>query len=234
MHVVINNQIGFTTPPREARSTTYCTDIAKMLQIPIFHVNGEDPEAVAQVVTLAMDFRSTFGRDVVIDMYGYRRHGHNEGDEPSFTQPVLYRAIAKRPSVRDGYLAHLTPLGDITQAEADAISVKRTEHLEHELSAARSKDFQRRTDWLGGYWKGYVGGPDSEIEDVSTSLDISVLRDVLMRQTQRPGGLQTSPEDAGHPGTPRRQWPGANGRSIGAPPRPLHLLRCSTKACPCA
>ncbi|HKO93367.1 MAG TPA: 2-oxoglutarate dehydrogenase E1 component [Polyangiaceae bacterium] len=197
VHVVINNQIGFTTPAREARSTTYCTDIAKMLQSPIFHVNGEDPEAVAQVVTLAMDFRSTFSRDVVIDMYGYRRHGHNEGDEPSFTQPVLYRAISKRPSVRDGYLENLTREGDITREEADAIAVRRREHLELELSEARSKDFQRRMDWLGGYWKGYQGGPESEIEDVDTSVEPAVLRDLLLRQTRLPEDFQANPKVAG-------------------------------------
>jgi 2-oxoglutarate dehydrogenase E1 component len=194
VHVVVNNQIGFTTPPRESRSTTYCTDIAKMLQIPIFHVNGEDPEAVAQVVQLAMDFRATFARDVVIDMYGYRRHGHNEGDEPSYTQPVLYRAIAKRPSVRDGYLAHLAKLGDITQAEADAIAVKRREHLEQELSEARAKDFQRTLDWLGGYWKGYRGGPDSEVEDINTAVDPALLRDLLLRQTVVPEDFKPHPK----------------------------------------
>src|SRR5262245_38040601 len=96
LHVVVNNQIGFTTSPSEARSSTYATDIAMMLRVPIFHVNGEDPEAVAQVVQLAMDFRHEFKTDVVINMYGYRRLGHNEGDEPSFTQPLLYQTIAKR------------------------------------------------------------------------------------------------------------------------------------------
>jgi len=194
VHVVVNNQIGFTTPAREARSTTYCTDIAKMLQIPIFHVNGEDPEAVAQVVTLALDFRSTFSRDVVIDMYGYRRHGHNEGDDPSFTQPVLYRAISKRKSVRDGYLDHLNQAGDITREEADTIAVRRREHLEQELSEARSKDFQRRTDWLGGYWKGYVGGPEAEVEDVDSSVEPELLRDLLLRQTRLPEDFQANPK----------------------------------------
>jgi 2-oxoglutarate dehydrogenase E1 component len=194
VHVVINNQIGFTTPPRESRSTTYCTDIAKMLQIPIFHVNGEDPEAVAQVVTLAMDFRSAFGRDVVIDMYAYRRHGHNEGDEPSFTQPVLYRAVAKRPSVRDGYLAHLMQLGDITREEADAIAVKRREHLETELSVARAKDFERQPDWLGGYWKGYCGGPESAVEDIETAVDAELLSILLLRQTEIPDDFQPNPK----------------------------------------
>jgi 2-oxoglutarate dehydrogenase E1 component len=96
LHVVVNNQIGFTTPPREGRSTDYATDVARMVQAPVFHVNGEDPEAVARVVRLALDFRREFKRDVFIDMYGYRRLGHNETDEPSFTQPLLYRAIENR------------------------------------------------------------------------------------------------------------------------------------------
>src|SRR5207244_4611155 len=115
LHVVVNNQIGFTTSPAQARSTTYATDVAKMLQIPIFHVNGEDPEAVAQVVRLAMDFRFEFKRDVVINVYGYRRLGHNHGDDPAFTQPALYRAIAKRKPVREGYLDHLLELGGVTR-----------------------------------------------------------------------------------------------------------------------
>ena len=118
VHVVINNQIGFTTPPEQGRSTTYATDIAKMLQIPIFHVNGEQPEAVAQVISLALDFRATFQRDVVIDMYCYRRWGHNEGDEPAFTQPLLYQWIENHKSVRDAYMEHLLALGEVTRAEA--------------------------------------------------------------------------------------------------------------------
>jgi 2-oxoglutarate dehydrogenase E1 component len=139
LHVVVNNQIGFTTGPNEARSTQYATDVAKMLQIPIFHVNGEDPEAVAQVVRLAMDFRHEFKRDVVIDMYGYRRLGHNESDEPTFTQPVLYRAIAERKSVREGYLDHLLQLGEVTREEADDIAAKRREALEKELSQSQKE-----------------------------------------------------------------------------------------------
>src|SRR5207237_4810292 len=106
--------------PTEARSALYATGVAKMLQIPIFHVNGEDPEAVAAVVRLGMDFRKEFKRDVVIDVYGYRRHGHNEGDEPDFTQPLLYAAIKKRKNVRERYLEHLLQMGEITREEADA------------------------------------------------------------------------------------------------------------------
>ena len=115
LHVIVNNQMGFTTSPGEGRSSTYATDVAKMLPVPIFHVNGEDPQAVAQVVELAMDFRAEFQRDVVIDMYAYRRWGHNEADEPSFTQPLVYKAIEQRPSVRDSYLKHLLELGKVTE-----------------------------------------------------------------------------------------------------------------------
>ena len=159
LHVVVNNQIGFTTSPGEARSSTYATDIAKMLQVPIFHVNGEDPEAVAQVVRLAMDFRREFKRDVVIDMYGYRRLGHNEGDEPAFTQPVLYRAIAKRKSVREGYLEHLLKLNGLTREEADAIAAHRRELLEQDLSASQSSK-AGPPDQLRGIWAKYRGGAE--------------------------------------------------------------------------
>ncbi len=144
LHVVVNNQIGFITSPSEGRSSTYATDVAKMLQIPIFHVNGEDPEAVAFVVRLAMDFRHKFQRDVVIDMYCYRRRGHNESDEPSFTQPVLYHTIEKRESVRDSYLEHLLKLDEITREEADRIAKEQTRLLDEELSVAKSDEYVAR------------------------------------------------------------------------------------------
>ncbi len=186
IHVVVNNQIGFTTPPSEARSSTYATDVAKMLQIPIFHVNGEDPEAVAQVVQLAMDFRRTFSRDVVIDMYGYRRHGHNESDEPAFTQPLLYKAIAERSSVRDGYLDHLLQLGEIARDEADQVAIERREQLEQELSEARRADYVRIHDWLGGVWQGYQGGPEEEVVDVETGIPSERTRDLIEKVTSFP------------------------------------------------
>lgn len=194
IHVVVNNQIGFTTPPWESRSSTYATDVAKILQIPIFHVNGEDPEAVAQVVRLAVDFRKTFKRDVVIDMYGYRRHGHNEGDEPSFTQPVLYRTISKRISVRDGYLEHLLQLGGISREEADQIAVERRALLEQELTVARRKDYQRVEDWLGGYWSGFTGGPEAGADDVETAIDPSVLSSLIEKLTSIPAEFTPHPK----------------------------------------
>src|SRR5438105_46160 len=140
LHIIVNNQIGFTTRPNEGRSSAYASDVAKMLSIPIFHVNGEDPEAVAQVVQLALDFRQEFQRDAVIDMYGYRRLGHNESDEPSFTQPLLYDLIRKRKPVREGYLEHLLAFGEITREEADAIGARRRELLEKELSQSQTDD----------------------------------------------------------------------------------------------
>ena len=186
IHVIVNNQIGFTTSPSESRSSTYATDVAKMLQIPIFHVNGEDPEAVAQVVQLAMDFRRTFSRDVVIDMYGYRRHGHNESDEPAFTQPLLYKAIAQRSSVRDGYLEHLLALNEVTREEADQIAIERREHLELELSEARRADYVRIHDWLGGVWQGYCGGRETEVQDVATAISPENIADLMKKVSAVP------------------------------------------------
>src|SRR6516165_1693268 len=142
LHIIVNNQIGFTTSPSQTKSSVYASDIAKMLQIPILHVNGEDPEAVAQVVRLAMDFRRAFKRDVVIDMWCYRRLGHNEGDEPFFTQPVLYRRIQQRKPVREGYLEHLLKLDGVTRKEADEIALRRHDHLERELSQATSATYR--------------------------------------------------------------------------------------------
>jgi len=114
IHIVVNNQIGFTTSPSEARSTRHCTDVAKMIEVPIFHVNGEDPEAVVYVAELATDFRQTFGQDVVIDMICYRRHGHNEGDEPGFTQPIMYEKIRNRISIRELYTEQLVMSGELS------------------------------------------------------------------------------------------------------------------------
>jgi 2-oxoglutarate dehydrogenase E1 component len=186
IHVIVNNQIGFTTPPEQGRSSVYASGLAKMLQIPIFHVNGEDPEAVAQVIRLAMDFRQGFKRDVVIDMYGYRRHGHNEGDEPSFTQPLLYRAIAERKSVREGYLEHLLTLDGVTREEADEIAELRRKHLEDELSVARSEDYVPRAHRYTGIWSGYRGGPESEVEDAETSVSRDRIEALLEKLSRAP------------------------------------------------
>ncbi|MFM2072128.1 MAG: putative 2-oxoglutarate dehydrogenase component, partial [Actinomycetota bacterium] len=120
IHLIINNQIGFTTAPQYARSSLYCSDVAKTVQAPIFHVNGDDPEACARVARLAFEYRQEFHKDVVIDMVCYRRHGHNEGDDPSYTQPLMYKAIAERRSVRKIYVESLVKRGDITLDEAES------------------------------------------------------------------------------------------------------------------
>ncbi|NUN97204.1 MAG: 2-oxoglutarate dehydrogenase E1 component [Candidatus Omnitrophica bacterium] len=194
LHVILNNQIGFTTPPEEARSTPYATAVAKMLQIPIFHVNGEDPEAVAQVVRLALDFRMTFKRDVVVEMYGYRRHGHNEGDEPSFTQPLLYRAIEKRKSVREGYLDHLLALGGVTREEANRIAEERNAHLESELTAARREDYVHPVQSPAGIWRGYHGGLERAAPDADTGVPTERLAELLETLTRLPEGFRPHPK----------------------------------------
>jgi 2-oxoglutarate dehydrogenase E1 component len=194
LHVLVNNQIGFTTSPGEGRTTLYATSVAKMLGSPIFHVNGEDPEAVAECVRVAMDFRRTFKRDVIIDMYCYRRLGHNEGDEPSFTQPVLYRAIEQRKSVREGYLEHMLKLGGVTQEEADEIAKGRRELLERELSEARSETFRLMPDTLHGVWAGYVGGPESSAADVDTGVPKEQLARLLEAQTKMPADFHLHPK----------------------------------------
>jgi 2-oxoglutarate dehydrogenase E1 component len=194
VHVIVNNQIGFTTDPSDARSSPYCTDVAKMLQIPIFHVNGEDPEAVAQVVHLAMDFRHEFKTDVVIDMYGYRRRGHNEGDEPAFTQPLLYKAIRDRKPVREGYLDHLLQLRGVTREEADEIATDRRDHLEKELTAAQSDEYVRVADSLGSLWHGYVGGREKDAPTADTRVDRKKLAQLLARQTELPADFHPHPK----------------------------------------
>lgn len=180
LHVLINNQVGFTTPPEDARSNRYATDVAKMLEAPIFHVNGEDPEAVAQVISLAMDFRREFHRDVVVDMYCYRKLGHNEGDEPRFTQPVMYRIIDARPPVREKYLERLLALGGITQEEADAIAERRKTQLEREFELAKKEEFRSDDDPNKGIWYGYFGGPEPADVD-PTAIPVDQAKRLLSR-----------------------------------------------------
>ncbi len=121
IHIIVNNQIGFTTMPEDSRSTTYATDVAKMIQAPIFHVNGDDPEASLWVTTIAFEYKLIFKKDVVIDLFGYRRHGHNEGDEPGFTQPLLYDKIKTHPSVRKIYEDKIIKEDVLTETEIQQI-----------------------------------------------------------------------------------------------------------------
>ncbi len=190
LHVIVNNQVGFTTNPSAGRSTTYASDIAKMLQIPIFHVNGEDPEAVAQVVNLAMEFRRTFHRDVVIDMYCYRRHGHNESDEPRFTQPMMYKKIDDRKTVRDGYLDRLLKMHEVTSEEADSIAKARREKLDREFEAASNKEnFKPDIQSGEGIWTGYSGGSEDLNADLDTGVAAGKLTYVLEQISTHPEGF---------------------------------------------
>jgi 2-oxoglutarate dehydrogenase E1 component len=190
LHVIINNQLGFTTPPEETRSSPYASDVAKMLQVPIFHVNGEDPDAVAHVVRLAMEFRRRFRSDVVLDMYCYRRRGHNEGDEPSFTQPVMYRAIERRPPVRESYLTHLLTFNGLTREEADRIAAERRSELERELSEARSPRYVSVRETATGIWSDYHGGPGGDGEDVVTAVDRAELTGLIHVLAHVPEGFR--------------------------------------------
>ena len=192
VHVVVNNQIGFTALPQEGRSTAYATDVARMLQSPIFHVNGEDPEAVAQVVRMALDFRRKFRSDVFIDMYGYRRWGHNETDEASFTQPVLYRAIEQRASVRDFYLKKLLSLNAVTAAEAEQIAVDCRQKLELGLAVAKEDKCEIRPV-SKGVWNGYTGGPEPKTEP-DTGVAADRLAGILHKLTEVPAGFHLHPK----------------------------------------
>lgn len=194
LHIVINNQIGFTTDPTDHRSSTYATDVAKMLQIPIFHVNGENPDSVAQVVRLATEFRRTFDKDVVIDMYSYRRRGHNEGDEPSFTQPIMYKAIRARTNVREGYLANLMRPGGVTQEEADSIALERKEFLEKQLKEAAIDDSVVLDATMGGLWQGYQGGTYENATGVISPVNQDRLAYLLEMQTHLPEEFTAHPK----------------------------------------
>jgi 2-oxoglutarate dehydrogenase E1 component len=194
LHVILNNQIGFTTSPEEYRSTSYATGIARMMQSPIFHVNGEDPEAVAQVVRLALDFRQEFQKDVFIDMYGYRRLGHNETDEPTFTQPVLYRAISQRKSVRESYFEHLKQMSGVTAGEAEKITHERHEKLERELAAANQNGSNGHTEFKkGGIWTGYIGGPEPR-EETETGIAPEKISRLLRKLTEIPSDFHLHPK----------------------------------------
>lgn len=154
-HVIVNNQIGFTTNPLNSRSTIYPSETAKMVQAPIFHVNGDDPESVAHVGRMAAEFRATFQRDVVVDMICYRRHGHNESDEPGFTQPLMYKKIRSMPTTRTVYAKRLVNEGVLTQEEADRIQQDFNAHLEDNFQTAKSYK-PNKADWLGGVWEGFT------------------------------------------------------------------------------
>ncbi|HEY2734328.1 MAG TPA: 2-oxoglutarate dehydrogenase E1 component, partial [Polyangiales bacterium] len=194
VHLVINNQIGFTTVWQDSRSTRYCTDLTRMLRCPIFHVNGEDPEAIAQVVRLSMDFRQRYGRDVVIDLYGYRRYGHNEADEPRFTQPIMYSAVDKKPSVREVCIQRLIEGGRFSQAQATELEQSRRRQLEADLEEVRKTPFVQPKYSMQGLWAAYKGGPDADTPEVPTAVPKQRLQELLTRVTDLPPDFAVHPK----------------------------------------
>ncbi|KAF0165118.1 MAG: 2-oxoglutarate dehydrogenase E1, partial [Caulobacteraceae bacterium] len=194
LHIVLNNQIGFTTVWEDSRSTRYCTDVMRMLGCPIFHVNGEDPEAVAQVVKVAVAFRQRYARDVVIDLYCYRRYGHNEADEPRFTQPVMYAAIDANPSVRQVYIDKLVALGSVSEQRAVEIEGARRAVLEAALQRTRGAKLEPPVYAMQGLWAGYRGGRDADCPEVDTGVSEDRLRDLLTRAGQVPDGFRVHPK----------------------------------------
>jgi 2-oxoglutarate dehydrogenase E1 component len=189
VHVVVNNQIGFTTIPNDSRSTRYCTDITRMMKTPVFHVNGEDPEAVIQVTRLAIEYRERFHKDVVIDVYCYRKYGHNEGDEPRYTQPLMYALIDKKPTVREMYVSHLVENRRITREQANEIEAASKQRLVEALEDARKGDFHKAPSAMEGIWSPYAGGPDSSVAEVATAVEKTKLLDTLDRLTKLPDGF---------------------------------------------
>jgi 2-oxoglutarate dehydrogenase E1 component len=187
IHLIINNQIGFTTSPQHSRSSIYCSDVAKTVQAPIFHVNGDDPEACVRVARLAFEYRQRFHKDVVIDMVCYRRHGHNEGDDPSYTQPLMYKAIAERRSVRKLYVEALVKRGELTVEEAEGALADFQGKLQAALDDARS----HAPDVVK------VPKPPKPVgvrPHVATGVDRSVLERIFANLTEYPEGFTPHPK----------------------------------------
>jgi 2-oxoglutarate dehydrogenase E1 component len=194
IHVIVNNQVGFTTSPRDARSTTYPTGPARMLQIPLIHVNGEDMEAVAQAVLLAVDFRQRFHRDVVIDLWTYRRHGHNEGDEPAFTQPIMVRAIQRKQTLKRVYAEELAREGVVAPQDVDDMTARYRAKLEQAYQESARIAVQAGAQPMSGFWKAYRGGPLGSGAEVPTGVSTEALREITAALTTVPLGFRVHPK----------------------------------------
>ncbi len=194
IHVVINNQIGFTTSPTDSRSSPYCSGMAQIVQAPVFHVNGDDPEAVVHVARIATEFRFRFKRDVVIDMYCYRRQGHNEADEPAFTQPLMYEAIDRHATTRAIYAGRLVAEDLLTEEEADGIVEDFRAKLDRDFEAANSYK-PNKADWLEGAWTGIEVASEGDRRG-STAVPLDQLKAVGERLTDVPEGFNLNPKIA--------------------------------------
>lgn len=187
IHLVVNNQIGFTTNYLDSRSSVYCTDVAKTIQSPIFHVNADDAEAVVYAIELAMEYREKFDKDVFIDLLGYRRYGHNEGDEPRFTQPVLYKAIEKHPDVRQLYVEKLIREGIITPDDADRIEQEVSAILEEHLAASNLAEKSKVTPFLGPTWRNIRVAVNHDFDkSPETGVEPEILAEIGKRITDLP------------------------------------------------
>lgn len=191
IHIVVNNQVGFTTNYLDGRSSIYCTDVAKVTLSPVFHVNADDVEAVTYAVQLAMEFRQQFQGDVFIDLLGYRKYGHNEGDEPRFTQPILYKAIAKHDNPRKIYFDQLSAEGVMSKAEADAIEKEQWEELEKALDIAKTRTVADIQPFLGERWKGIrVSHKDDFHESPETGVSAKTLKQLAKVIYTVPEGMK--------------------------------------------
>lgn len=187
IHLVINNQIGFTTNYLDARTSTYCTDIAKVVLSPVFHVNGDDAEAVVHTIRMAMEYRQEFHRDVFIDILCYRKYGHNEGDEPRFTQPLLYKAIAKHPNPREIYMKKLVEEGSVSGEEAKQVETEFKRVLNDRLNEAKQIRKTKVTSFLEGTWKGLRLSNEKDFEcSPVTCVDKKVLLEIGKKITEVP------------------------------------------------
>ena len=190
IHFIVNNQIGFTTYPRYSRSSPYPSDVAKMIDAPIFHVNGDDPEAVVFAAKVAVEYRQKFHKPVVIDMFCYRRHGHNEGDEPAFTQPVMYKKIASHPTTLEIYSRRLVAEGVMTDGEVEKAKADWRARLDAELEAGSGYK-PNKADWLDGKWAGFKSADQEEdARRGVTGVDVAVLRDIGRKITKVPDGFR--------------------------------------------
>jgi len=190
IHFIINNQIGFTTYPRFSRSSPYPSDVAKMIEAPIFHVNGDDPEAVVFAVKVAVEFRQLFHKPVVIDMFCYRRFGHNEGDEPSFTQPLMYKKIRQQPTTLEIYSKKLISEGVVTEGEVDKMKSDWRARLEAEHEAGQAYK-PNKADWLDGRWAGLkaVASTQDDARRGETGAPLPLLKEIGTKITQIPEGF---------------------------------------------
>jgi 2-oxoglutarate dehydrogenase E1 component len=194
IHVVVNNQIGFTTLPRDARSSMYCTDIAKMIEAPVFHVNGDDPLAIKFVSDLAFDFRQQFGRDVVIDMYCYRRYGHNEGDEPAFTQPDLYAKIEKHPSVAQLYKRELLEAGTLSEDDAASLETEFSLRLEMTRDEVNAIEKRKASEKAKFRESTAIFQPEYTSESEPTAISEKTLKTIVDGLTRIPEGFDVQPK----------------------------------------